>query len=407
MQQNTTVNKSFKVLAIVTIVTYLYLISRTVHLRGADDDQVFLSIFNSGNIIDLLVNRFNTWSGRFSLELLMTTTIGYSTFWKIGIPLSVTVVCYCCSKIAGYKSLVFPFTLAIFLFASIPDQINIDSSWWITGFYNYLLPVAAALYVFKVCFLGGSSKVEKIICIILAFYFPYMEQAGLAFVVAMGCLIYSERKSISKFNVTVLILVGINLIICLKAPGNENRFALEAWRWYPQYQTYGIANKLSLGFDKLHQLMTFKSNIPLIALMVSVFYVRCSYSRMTKSIKIALFLIATFIAISIANSFTGFFSRGFFFNSTTIDATRWSAAKLYISYFYLFTVISSVFIILIDCLLSNKSGLTPIVAMLIGFMTVTMLGLSPTVYASGYRVDFVFEIMCIVSCMSLIKPSIK
>lgn len=407
MQQNTTVNKSFKLLAIVTILTYLYLISRTVHLRGADDDQVFLSIFNSGNIIDLLVNRFNTWSGRFTLELLMTTTIGYSTFWKIGIPLSVAVVCYCCSKIAGFKSLVLPFTLAIFLFASIPNQINVDSSWWVTGFYNYLLPVAAALYAFKVCFLGGSTKLEKLICILLTFYFPYMEQAGLAFIVAMGCLIFSERKSISRFNVIIVIIAAINLFICLKAPGNENRFALEAWRWYPQYQTYGIANKLSLGFDKLHQLMTFTFNIPLIALMVSIFYVRCSYSDMNKSVKISLFFIATFIAISIANSFTDFFSRGFFFNSATIDATRWSAARLYISYLYLFIVISSMFIILIDCFLSKGSGLAPIVAMLIGFMTVTMLGLSPTVYASGYRVDFVFEIMCIISCMSLIKPLAK
>lgn len=407
MLPNITANKGIRFLILLLIFTYLYFIYKTVSLRGADDDQVFLSIFNSGNIINSLVNRFNSWSGRFSLELLMTSTIGYDFFWKAGIPICVALVCYCCCKISGFRLSILPFSLALFLFATIPYQINIDASWWITGFYNYLLPVATALYVFEVCYSGDSGAFNKFICILLCFYFSYMEQAGLAFSVAMICLIYHKRNMLSKFNITIILLVIINLIICLKAPGNEKRFALEVWRWYPQYQTYGILNKLSLGFDKLHQLMTFRYNIPLIFLMISAFYVRCSFSSMKNSTKLALLIIATFISISIANSLTGIFTDGFFFNSNTIDATRWHEVKLYASYFYIFAVISSLFFILIDLIINAKWNYTPVIAMLIGFMTVTMLGLSPTVYASGYRVDFIFEIMCIISCMSLISTHLK
>ncbi|PLR38746.1 hypothetical protein CYR55_08350 [Chimaeribacter californicus] len=335
----------------------------------------------------------------------MTSTIGYPILWEVGIPISVAAVCYSCSKISGFRPTVVPFAFALILFATMPYQINIDASWWITGFYNYLLPTAVALYVFSVCYSGEGGSFKKIVCALLCFYFPYMEQAGLAFVVAMIFFICYQGRMLSRFNLVITLLVIINLIICLKAPGNEKRFALEVWRWYPQYQTYGLINKLSLGFDKLHQLMTFRYNIPLIALMISAFYVRCSYSGMRNSTKCALFIIATFISISIANSLTGLFSGGFIFNSATVDATRWSAGKVYISYFYIFAVISSLFLVLIDLVMNAKSNCTPIIAMLIGFMTVTMLGLSPTVYASGYRVDFIFEIMCIISCMSIISSS--
>ncbi|MEN4830060.1 hypothetical protein [Pantoea vagans] len=407
MLPNTSANKWLKPLAVLTVLTYLLFISKTVNLRGADDDQVFLSIFNSGNIIDILIHRFESWSGRFSLELLMTSTIGYPLFWKIGIPISVVAVCYCCCRISGFRPSIAPFSFALMLFATMPFQINIDASWWITGFYNYLLPVAVALYVYSVCYHGKAGVANKVVCVLLCFYFPYMEQAGIAFVVAMACLICYQRRMVSKFNLAITLLVIINLIICLKAPGNEKRFALEVWRWYPQYQTYGLINKLSLGFDKLHQLMTFRYNIPLIALMISAFYVRCSYSGMRKSTKCALFFIASFISISIANSLTGLFNGGFIFNSTTIDAARWSAGKIYISYFYIFAVISSLCLVLIELAIHAKTNYTAIIAMLIGFMTVTMLGLSPTVYASGYRVDFIFEVMCIIACMSLVRPSVK
>lgn len=195
----------------------------------------------------------------------------------------------------------------------------------------------------------------------------------------------------------------INLAICLKAPGNEQRLLAEPWNWYPQYPTYGLINKLSLGFDKLHQLMTFRYNIPLIGLVAAIIALRSVGGNMLMSVKIAMIVMMTFIAISITNSLTGFFSNISFFYSTTLNASNWSSAKIFLSYLYLFFVISSMFIIMLDMLINKMISALPIIAMLLGFMTVTMLGMSPTVYASGFRVDFVFEIMCILSCMYIFR----
>ena len=86
-----------------------------------------------------------------------------------------------------------------------------------------------------------------------------------------------------------------------------------------------------------------------------------------------------------------------------MNAGTWSAGRLYISYLYLLIVISSLYIIMLDMALQQLIPPTPVIAMLIGFMTVTMMGLSPTVYASGLRVDMFFEMMCILSTICIAK----
>ena len=226
MLQKLTVNKWIKLLILISIITYLYFVMRMVHLRGYDDDHVFLTIFHSGNVVEQLLYRFNSWSGRLAIEFIMLFTIGYSFFWKLGIGLSIIVLCFACCRISRLNPGIINIAFALILFAAIPAEINADASWWITGFYNYLLPVSVALYVFSVSFCMKKSIPEKIICIILAFYFPYMEQAGIAFIFAIICLIFARRKKVSYFDITILIIVLVNLIICLKAPGNERRFIL-------------------------------------------------------------------------------------------------------------------------------------------------------------------------------------
>jgi len=403
MHPNITANKWMKACIMICILTYLYFVTRKLHLQNIADDQFFLAIFNSGHILEKVAQRYFTWTGRFPLELLMTTTIGFKLFWKLAVPISVVVLCYSICRITHKKVSLPAFALCMFFFASIPADINTDASWWITGFYNYLLPVALCVYTFSVSNSCSNSKIEKTLCLLFSFYFSYMEQAGIAYLVAMCVLLTCKKEKRNYFNFLLLLVVIINLIICLKAPGNENRFYLETWTWYPQYQTYGIFNKLSLGFDKLHQLMTFKFNIPLIGLATSLIVARSYGEDMRASIKISMVVVISFIALSIANSLTGFFTTGSFFFSTTLNSSNWSSIKIYLSYLYIFVVISSMFIIMLEMFTSNKISIMPITSMLLGFMTVTMMGMSPTVYASGFRVDFLFEIMCIVSCMYLFK----
>ncbi|MGE1562063.1 hypothetical protein [Pantoea septica] len=403
MQQNITANKWVRLLAFAFIVSYLYVISRSVHLRGYDDDQFFLAIFNSGEMLKRAFERYFTWTGRVTIELLMTSTIGYPSVWKIGIPASVLLLCFSISRIAFGKARLVQVGMVVLLFASIPSAINDDSSWWVTGFYNYLLPVSLAFYAFSVSYLGIERYTERLMCIISVFVFSYMEQAGIVYIISLLLLIFLCKRSRNTFNIFILSLSVVNFVVCIKAPGNENRMLLETWSWYPQYQAYGVINKLSLGFDKLHNLMTMSNNIPLIFLCSIVVYVQSLRNDNSLALRASMFVLITFIALSLVNSFTGFFYNKSFFFHYYLSSSNWSSAKIYISYFYFFVVISSMFTIFIDMVSRSEKMILAPIMLLLGFMTVTMMGMTPTVYASGLRVDFIFECMCIASGCYIIK----
>lgn len=407
MQQNINASKWVKYSILLCVILYLYIVMRGLHLQDNADDQFFLKIFNSDKLLESVTGRYFSWTGRFPLELLMTTTIGISAFWKVGIPSSVVLLCFSVCRISGIRVNLFTFSAVLALFAMIPADINSDASWWVTGFYNYLLPVSLAAYAFSVSYTSSEKTFEKVLCIIFSFYFSYMEQAGIAYVLGMVMFLSCIKESRSKFNYAMLMISLINLIICLKAPGNEHRSMLETWRWLPQYQTYGIINKLSLGFDKMHQLMTSRYNIPLIGLSLSLLFTGAYSGKIKASVKVSIFIIVTFTSLSIVNSLTGYFSMSSFFYNTVLNASRWSSAKIFLSYLYILFVISSMFAIMIDALIKSNISAMPIIAMLLGFMSVTMLGMSPTVYASGLRVDFLFEIMCIISCIYLFNKHMQ
>lgn len=403
MQQNITANKWVRLLSFAFMLSYLYFISRSVHLRGYDDDQFFMAIFNSGEMVKRALERYFTWTGRVPIELLMTSTIGHPTFWKIGIPASVLLLCISINRIAFGRVKIVQLGVIVLLFASIPSAINEDASWWVTGFYNYLLPVSLAFYAFSVSYLGVNNYTERLMCIISIFIFSYMEQAGIVYIISLIILLLINKSSRNGFNTLALSLSIVNFIICIKAPGNENRMLLEVWNWYPQYQSYGVFQKLSLGFDKLHNLITMRYNIPLVVLVSALLYAQSLRSECNLALKASMIILVTFIAISLTNSFTGFFSNKSFFFSDYLSSSNWSSAKIYLSYFYAFVLISSIFTIFIDMVAKGEKMILPPIMLLLGLMTVTMMGMSPTVYASGLRVDFIFECMCIAASASIIN----
>jgi hypothetical protein len=110
-----------------------------------------------------------------------------------------------------------PIALFVILFANMPVQVINDSVFWVTGFYNYLLPTSVAFYVFSVFLSGIDSKAHKIISVVLAFYIFYMEQAALCFLVAMALAFVFKRDYITKFSVLLFVIVLVNFIICIKS----------------------------------------------------------------------------------------------------------------------------------------------------------------------------------------------
>lgn len=400
MLQNSPANRIVKYGVVLCMAWYLISLMGTLHLRTSGDDLLFLNKSNSVGVLSYVTSRYMTWSGRFTPELLMFSTISFPWIWKAGVVLSVLLSCFSMCRISAGKFNFTIFTLCFVLFLLVPVKINNDASWWITGFYNYLLPISLALYSFSVVISRTRNKCEKLLALLFTFFFPYVEQAGISFIIAVTIYILCFKQYKDKFLMCLLLLSIVNFLICIMAPGNTIRYANEIWHWYPQYQTYSILNKLSLGVDKAHQALTMPFNIPALALSFSVYILGANLKVKPISVTISLIVISTFMAISLASSSFGPPSDFFFFNKT-LTSDLWASAKSYLSYFYVLVVFSSLLLLLASLYIEKTINLLPITAMAIGLITIIVMGLSPTVYASSFRVDLFFEIMCIVSASYL------
>ena len=393
---------------LIPIITYLVYISYGLNLRDYADDRFFLSAFQQGDVVEFLKKRYMTWSGRLSIELLIVYTIGYSAFWKIGVPLAIIIGCYSSCRIVAKRVTLPLFSLSFLLYALIPLNLNIGSAWWITGFYNYLLPISIALYVFSVAY-RSNNKAEKAASLALAFFFPYMEQVGLCFTIATIVMLATKAERRCNFNYLLLALVAINTGICVFAPGNFVRSLHETWSWFPQYQYYGTATKIALGLDKIHQLMTFKGNVPLIACFGMISYIGIASIPKSFAVISSSIILAIYTSLLIALGLSEHAISDSFMSGKTIFSTQWDNTAVLLSNSLMLISIVSSFTVLLSLIKHDERITISAIAMLIGYMSVMMMGFSPTVYASGMRVDYIFEFMFILSCCSLVSllPSLS
>lgn len=381
------------------VFAYLFSYASTIDLSTSNDDHVFLSVFNSGAIVEFLANNYNTWSGRSAIELFMVSTIGYHLVWKLGIPLSIVVLAYASGRVSTGKSSITFIAIFILLFSLIPDAINGDASWWVTGFYNYLLPMSVAMYLFSVFFEGNKCALVKLVCIPLAVYVAYMEQIALCLLFCSAILIATNTSARHKYNYFLLAIIAFNFAICISAPGNINRLHLETMNWMPSFADYNLLQKVSLGFDKTYQFITFKYNYPLTIFSLIVILFRLKMGKIEMHSMIPILIVSSFVPLMVYQSLCG----DLFFEGNLVDNGNVSRMPIYYNYAYSIAYILSIMYVIFDMMQKRMVSALPIICLLSGFLSVMIMGFSPTVYASGVRVYFYFEIMLITGSMYILN----
>lgn len=381
------------------VFAYLYSYASTIGLSPTNDDHVFLSVFNSGRVMDFIYNNYHIWSGRTAIELLMVSTIGYSLFWKLGIPLSIVLLAYSSCRILTAKPSATYIAIFVLLFSLIPATINGDASWWVTGFYNYLLPLSVAVYIFSVLFNADSGYFVKIICIPLAIYVSYMEQVALCLIICSAIMTASMPSTRCRYFYLLLALISINFAICISAPGNINRLHLETINWMPLFEHFTLVQKVSLGFDKVYQFITFKYNYPLLIASLLTVLLRLKRQIVSFHALLMLILVSSFAPLMVYHSLCG----GLFFEGNITDNGNVSRLIVYFNYAYCIAFVVSMLFLIIDMMLNKAISGLPLASILCGFASIMIMGFSPTVYASGVRVYFVFEILLIISSLYMLK----
>ena len=403
MLQTINANKTARLFMVIVIAAISVMIANYVSLRPEADDQYFLGALKNIGLVDYLIQRYSSWSGRVSLEAVMVLTIGHPWFWKVAIPATLIFLSVSIARISGSKSILSMTFIGIMLLLLVPYGINIDAVWWVTGYYNYLLPTAFATYALSVMLQDCPSFVERFLSLISVILFAYAEQTAVAFIILSLTLIISDKKKRNTYSIAMILLCMVNFFILIKAPGNIVRLHTETWRWMPEFSEYTMIQKLALGFEKVHQSFTLAWNFPVIGLSILLVFRYINEAKKSFAGFCASALICTFIIFSLISSSYVNTIRYDFFSPVFITADKWSSGPVFASYFFIMMVIASVVVLILSTKSSMMMKIISASSFITGLITVFMVGFSPTVYASLLRVDYIFEVCCIASFMCVMK----
>lgn len=401
IQESTMLAKSkTNVIYILFIIFALYCIASNLSLRHPSDDDYFLRHFNNSSLVDFITMRYNTWSGRWSIEAITILTIGYDIFWKLLVPACVLLLSHSIAAIVFERASLDKIVIAMALTISMPAVISKDSLFWVTGFYNYLLPASLALYSFK-CFKNETGSTQRALAIPSLLVACNNEQVGLAMVSASLFFLAFSGKKITCYRVIYLLTSIGSFLLLILAPGNYLRSAIEQSNRMPEFSQLSFLQKILMGLDRLNGF--FVNGFHVVILALSLILALYMYNMKCKKITDYLSLaIITYCAVAILSKSCGINVNTLLFGDIRYVAfnTISQVVKFALCLMFIFSL----------CYASVRSGgedgLKGATCIVIACLTIVAIGLSPTSYASSYRVLFVAEVLLIVGVCYVAKSTL-
>ncbi|MCS3423452.1 hypothetical protein M2403_002053 [Rahnella sp. BIGb0603] len=338
-----------------------------------------------------------TWSGRSPIEAIMVLTIGMSLFWKCMIPVSALVTAWAVGRIALPKGNRWMITICTLLaICTINKNVFHDAALWIAGFYNYLLPISAA--VISIVLYYKRKKSCSIAASILMAYSVSNEQIAVLFFVFFGYEILNAiiKKTNIRHHLIFFTLPIASSIVWLSSPGNASRFEVEK-NFLLEFTDFSLLDKVSHGFATYanHTLagnnyLLFFSCVAIVASSLINRNVNFISERRYVSFFFA-FMAIFFVANKI-------YPLNFIFNNTDFNALtvdKIGGISTYVK--YLISMVIAVTIIYYSFLSGFfRYGLFCIIG---GMTVVVMVGLSPAIYAERPRVFFISDLLLIALCL--------
>lgn len=287
--------KNFYILGAIFIAIFFFYICYKTPLAG--DDWGYALNGRNGNILETLINQYNSWSGRIFSELWGYLIAPRKELWNILNPLFFVLIFVGVYKLirVKYKYLMIPLIIIV-LMLTIENNIRMETYTWIMG-STYVIPLCLSVwYLVIIDNLFRRSLISKryLFSIVLSNIFLFiiglmMENIAAAMLLGIIILIiysYFNNRKIMKYLIINLIVISTSFVICRLSPGSAYRLARDHAEWselnifekivkaFPNFldMTF-IRNKyiiLSLGIAMIGLLYSKRRNIKLYILIPSL-----------------------------------------------------------------------------------------------------------------------------------------
>ena len=395
------------------VIFLIYVLYLHINMTAIYEDDIWFSNFKGQSLINIMVNRYNTWTSRFILDTLLFLINSYvPMLWYFIDILMCLLIYYSLNKILNPKKSLF-IKLMIVISFMLYSFIDMGSAGWKTTTIVYIWPLALCLYSFipitKVLRNEKISKSEIFLGVISLFAGINQEQCCLlyfGFMIVFMIHYYIKNKKVNKFFLIYFIIITINLINHLFCPGNIVRLNSSIDMFFIDYNEMNIIQKILLSFNNTYQMLLGQQNYIFIFINLLMFVSLINKKENKVIIFISLLMLIGAIIIPKLNIFRLhdiYYSLEF--DKYKILPLLGLGAKSYklsvlVSIFY--TIMSMFILFKIFNNKKEESLLYPIVY-LAAILSRLAIGFSPTLYVSGYRTGIFMLFLLIILSVSLIK----
>lgn len=372
----------------------IYFIFHLFISPNTGDDIYYLNIFSAAGFdpVSFSIARYLTWSSRTLIEgAMMAAILMPPIFWKLIDTLLIVVIAVFLSKLLLREENRRQGNVVIAaLMLMLPFYI-MNSAGWIATTLNYLWPLALgliALYPLRRIADGerlrGYEYVIYTACLLFA---ANQEQmcAVLLVVYAVCAILMIAKKKCNVYVIVQFALCVLSLVFILACPGNEDREAAEATKWYPDFLALTLPEKIKLGLLAGFKDLFLMQYLPVLA-FVLVLFLLVLQKRTEWGVRLIAALPMVCVPLLFVPRLLAFggsaMMANLFLDENWFNASGEATIALWV---VIALTTLSIFVSLYNLLKKSTRFFMIAGILVLGFASKAAVGLSPTVWASGQR----------------------
>lgn len=401
----------------------------SVSKLSSGDDLLFVDWTKGHSLLSWLDYRYATWSSRIFSEAAVYLIFGKThVLWYIINPIAMIGLAWSIIRVLKEAPKFYEVVLATLLLLMMPGNVFTSSILWMTGAIFYLWPTAIGVFALipyadavfrgKTDLCARKAILSAVLLFLASLGTEQITACLFGFVVCSHLYFLIKKKKISLWFYIIPAAMVAALVLITRCPGNAVRILQEEGNWYPGFFEMSTTLKIGKGFiwvfEKIFNVA--RSFIFILsALIVYGAVIGNAKERKHKAVPtifISMFLFAIGVQLaSMAGMDTQtqpflfhFSALGDFLEGNPIWALfAQEAGTLFMMLFpYIFWTVYTIF--MVWTLLDNTKHKGFIaLALLASLLSLVMMFVSPTIYASANRVLFVLAVLFVMVILFLIK----
>lgn len=357
-------------LLVLTAVSFAFLITYFWKSELSGDD---LAYFKTVDVTwSWIINtRYLAWSSRVFIDILIPFFVDHELLLKITCIVFLLISPLILLKLFKGNTLIH--LLFCFVIISLFPYYEMKTAGFAATVLNYYFPIVLGLFLCAAIYNNCKFNLSSFFIILIVGIFACNHEQCVVIIFTFSLFaIISSWPHLNVWALETFVISILSLVFIFMSPGNAVRMSQEMQNWMPEFATFSLFAKVYMGITTTFYNLCYHNNLPFVFCFVVL--VLC----LTKKLRWA---IASLIVLSICQELLRkvFKSTELLENATWLNSFPSSTLVIFFTYALVLLAIA----IKLD--LSYQNKVVIIVMILLAFALRGVIGLSPTVFASGVR----------------------